>query len=90
MDRVGQSGCPYSAHFFQNKMSSKIMKKKLIINRKNIVVNILKFNSNIWVIDIHKPKQPTQRIWNNTKNGNNFYSFDEAKIFYKYDYKVSQ
>ena len=47
-------------------MSSKIMKKKLIINRKNIVVNILKFNSNIWVIDIHKPKQPTQRIWNNT------------------------
>jgi hypothetical protein len=39
---------------------------KLIINRKNIVVNILKFNSNIWVIDIHKPKQPTQRIWNNT------------------------
>jgi len=58
----------------------------LIINRKNIVVNILKFNSNIWVIDIHKPKQPTQRIWNNTKNGNNFYSFDEAKIFYKYDY----
>ena len=48
----------------------------LIINRKNIVVNILKFNSNIWVIDIHKPKQPTQRIWNNTKNGKDFYSFD--------------
>ena len=59
----------------------------LIINRKNIVVNILKFNSNIWVIDIHKPRQPTQRIWNNTKNGNNFYSFDEAKNFIKYDYK---
>ena len=62
----------------------------LIINRKNIVVNILQFNFNIWVIDIYKPKQETQRIWNNTKNGKNFYSFDEAKTFIKYDYKVAQ
>lgn len=64
--------------------------KNLIINRKNIVVKIFKFNSNIWVIDIYKPKKPTQRIWNNTKNGKNFYSFNEAKNFIKYDYKGSQ